>query len=102
LFRRALAIDEDSIGADHEEVATDLNNLGVHLFLQRRLPEAETCLARRLRILSRCPGTSPRLRRELQGAISVYGALLTKMGIPQDEIRGRVQELLAGGPTPAP
>jgi hypothetical protein len=40
-LRRALAIDEQSYGPNHPEVATDLNNLAQLLDATNRLVEAE-------------------------------------------------------------
>jgi tetratricopeptide (TPR) repeat protein len=50
LYRRALAIDEHSFGADHPKVATDLNNLASLLWTTNRLGEAEPLLRRALAI----------------------------------------------------
>ena len=50
LMRRALAIDEASFGADHPEVATDLNNLASLLQDTNRLGEAEPLMRRALAI----------------------------------------------------
>jgi tetratricopeptide (TPR) repeat protein len=50
LYRRALAIDEQSYGPDHPEVATDLNNLAELLRDTNRLAEAEPLYRRALAI----------------------------------------------------
>jgi len=50
LFRRALAIDEASLGKDHPEVATALNNLAGLLHATNRLGEAEPLYRRALGI----------------------------------------------------
>jgi hypothetical protein len=50
LMRRALAIDEASFGAEHPDVARDLNNLAQLLKATNRLPEAEPLLRRALKI----------------------------------------------------
>ena len=50
-MRRALAIDEHSYGAEHPNVATDLNNLGQLLQATNRLDEAEPLMRRALAIL---------------------------------------------------
>jgi tetratricopeptide (TPR) repeat protein len=50
LIRRALAIDEASLGADHPRVAIDLNNLAALLQGTNRLAEAETLMYRALAI----------------------------------------------------
>jgi len=50
LMRRALAIDEQSYGPEHPEVATDLNNLAQLLHATNRLSEAEPLMRRALQI----------------------------------------------------
>jgi CHAT domain-containing protein/tetratricopeptide (TPR) repeat protein len=50
LFRRALAIDEKSLGPDHPNFATDLNNLAALLKDTNRLAEAESVIRRALAI----------------------------------------------------
>jgi len=50
LMRRALAIDEKSLGKDHPNVATDLNNLALLLADTNRLAEAEPLMRRALEI----------------------------------------------------
>ncbi len=49
-MRRALAIDEASLGKDHPNVATDLNNLARLLQATNRLGEAEPLMRRALAI----------------------------------------------------
>ena len=49
-MRRALAIDEQSYGAEHPEVASDLNNLAQLLQATNRLAEAEPLMRRALAI----------------------------------------------------
>jgi len=50
LMRRALAIDEKSLGPEHPNVATDLNNLAQLLQATNRLDEAEPLMQRALAI----------------------------------------------------
>jgi tetratricopeptide (TPR) repeat protein len=50
LYRRALTIDEASLGKDHPRVATDLNNLATLLRDTNRLGEAEPLMRRALAI----------------------------------------------------
>ena len=50
LMRRALAIDEDSFGPDHSDVARDLNNLATLLQATNRLEDAEPLMRRALAI----------------------------------------------------
>ena len=49
-MRRALAIDEKSLGPDHPDVARDLNNLAQLLQATNRLSEAEPLMRRALAI----------------------------------------------------
>jgi tetratricopeptide (TPR) repeat protein len=56
LFRRALAIDEQSRGPDHPEVAIRLNNLAVLLRATNRPAEAEPLFRRALAIRERSYG----------------------------------------------
>ena len=49
-MRRALAIDEASFGAEHPNVARDLNNLAQLLQATNRLAEAEPLMRRALAI----------------------------------------------------
>jgi Tetratricopeptide repeat len=50
LLRRALAIDEKSLGPDHPNVARDLNNLARLLKDTNHLSEAEALMRRALAI----------------------------------------------------
>ncbi len=50
-MRRALAIDEASLGTDHPDVATRLNNLATLLIDTNRLAEAEPLMRRAVTIL---------------------------------------------------
>jgi len=50
LMRRSLAIDEQSFGAEHPDVARDLNNLALLLQATNRLAEAEPLMCRALAI----------------------------------------------------
>lgn len=51
-MRRALAIDEQSFGPEHPEVATNLNNLAQLLQDTNRLAEAEPLMRRALDIFT--------------------------------------------------
>ena len=50
LIRRALAIDEQSYGPDHPEVAIPLSNLAALFYRTNRLAEAEPLMRRALAI----------------------------------------------------
>jgi len=56
LYRRALAIREKALGADHLEVARALGGLADLHFLQGRVAEAEAAYARALRITEQALG----------------------------------------------
>ncbi|MCP4661903.1 MAG: tetratricopeptide repeat protein [bacterium] len=56
LRRRALLIDESSFGAEHPNVARDLNNLATLLQDTNRLEEAEPLMRRALLILEESLG----------------------------------------------
>ena len=55
-MRRALAIDEKSVGPDHPNVASDLNNLAQLLQATNRLAEAEPLMRRALAINEKSVG----------------------------------------------
>ena len=63
-MRRALAIDEQSYGKEHPEVATDLNNLAALLQATNRLAEAEPLMRRALAIDEQSYGKEHPERRQ--------------------------------------
>ncbi len=66
LIRRALAIDEQSYGAEHPDVARDLNNLALLLKATNRLAEAEPLMRRALAIDEQSYGAEhPDVARDL-------------------------------------
>jgi tetratricopeptide (TPR) repeat protein len=56
LMRRALCIDENTLGLDHPDVATGFTNLGQLLHTTTRLPEAEPLMRRALSISEKSLG----------------------------------------------
>ena len=73
LMRRALAIDEQSYGPDHPDVAIDLNNLAQLLQATNRLGEAEPLMRRALAIDEqslRCRPSQRRQRPQQPGAVA--------------------------------
>ncbi|MGA8611603.1 MAG: tetratricopeptide repeat protein, partial [Xanthobacteraceae bacterium] len=67
LYRSALAIDEKSLGPDHPNVATDLNNLALLLQDTNRLVEAEPLMRRALAIDEKSYGPDhPNVAPDLQ------------------------------------
>src|SRR5208337_309288 len=70
LYRRALAIDEQSYGPDHPTVAIRLNNLAQPLQATNRLAEAEPLLRRALAIDKKSYGLDhPDVARDLNLAV---------------------------------
>ncbi|WP_291991823.1 tetratricopeptide repeat protein [Candidatus Accumulibacter sp. ACC003] len=66
LMRRALAIDEQSLGAEHPDVARDLNNLAQLLQATNRLADAEPLMRRALAIDEQSFGAEhPNVARDL-------------------------------------
>ncbi len=93
LMRRALAIDEASFGADHPNVAIDLNNLARLLQATNRLAEAEPLMRRALAAFIENLGTKhPSSNTVGRNCI----ALLQAMGRTGDEIREELASLIAG------
>jgi len=85
LYRRALAIDENSYGPDHPNVARDLNNLAGLLQATNRLVEAEPLMRRALAIDENSYGSDhPDVARDLNNLA----------GLLWDTNRGAVAEPL--------
>ncbi|MBM4048621.1 MAG: tetratricopeptide repeat protein, partial [Planctomycetes bacterium] len=92
LMRRALAVDEKSLGPDHPNVARDLNNLAQLLKAANRLGEAEPLIRRHVVIFRKFRESTGHEHPHMKAAIRNYTALLKAMGLPEEEIRRRVQE----------
>jgi len=74
-MRRALAIDEQSFGQDHPEVATDLNNLAQLLQATNRMAEAEPLMRRALAIDEKSFGKDhPDVARDLNNLAQLLQA----------------------------
>ena len=83
LMKRALAIDEASYGAEHPNVARDLNNLAQLLKDTNRLAEAEPLMKRALNLsLSSLGNEHPNTRTVMEN----YVILLQIMGKAESEI----------------
>ena len=93
-MRRALAIDERSYGANHPEVAIHLNNLGQLLKATNRLAEAEPLMRRMVTIFFAFSSQTGHTHPHLQAAIGNYEGLLREMGMTDDEIEQRINELI--------
>ena len=93
LMRRALAIDENSFGTDHPEVAKVLNNLARLLQATNRLAEAEPLMRRHLEIFLKFTRATGHPHQHLQDAAGNYIGLLTAMGCTEDEALRKLREL---------
>jgi hypothetical protein len=98
LFRRALAIDEKSLGPDHPNVARDLSNLAGLLSASNRLAEAEPLSRRHLRIFAEFGHRTGHEHPHFRVAINKYAGLLSAMGLSQGAIGARVRSAIEGEP----
>jgi Tetratricopeptide repeat len=87
LLRRALAIDERSFGADHPEVATDLNNLASLLQATNRLGEAEPLMRRAVAIPFGFTRRTGHQHPNLQVGLANLRGLLEALGRPEADIQ---------------
>jgi hypothetical protein len=90
LMRRALAIDEQSFGAAHPNVARDLNNLAQLLQATNRLAEAEPLMRRALAIFVVSLGADHPNSQTVAGN---YAAVLKEMGLGEEEVLERFRSL---------
>jgi nephrocystin-3 len=95
LMRRGLAIDERSFGPDHPNVALDLSNLTHLLQGANRLAEAEPLMRRQLEILLKFTCATGHQHPHLLDAVNTYAGLLHQMGMSQEQVREKVEDLLA-------
>jgi tetratricopeptide (TPR) repeat protein len=95
LLRRALAIDERSLGPDHPSVARDLNNLAVLLRATNRLAEAEPLMRRVVQIFAAFTRATGHPHPHLEAAFANYRALLQASGWSEAQIETVVAELRA-------
>ena len=94
LMRRALAIDESSFGADHPEVAGDLNNLAQLLKDTNRLAEAEPLMRRAVIAILNFTRKTGHEHPHLSQVLGNYAGLLAEMGLPEEEVQARLNSLL--------
>ncbi|HWF61426.1 MAG TPA: tetratricopeptide repeat protein [Nitrospira sp.] len=92
LMRRALVIDEASYGAEHPNVAIDLNNLARLLQATNRLGEAEPLMRQMVEILLTFTHVTSHPHPHLQAAINYIG-LLEAMGRRPEEISATLNVL---------
>ena len=93
LYRRALAIDEKIFGLEHPDVARDLNNLALLLYLSNRIEEAEPLYRRMLNILFQFASTTGHQHPHLQDAINDYSRLLMQMGFTRQQVLVRLHTM---------
>ena len=93
LKRRALTIDEKSLGTDHPNVATCLNNLAQLLQATDRLAEAEPLMRRMLEIFLKFTRATGHTHPHRQTAAGNYVGLLQAMGCTEDEALRKLREL---------
>ena len=93
LMRRALAIDEASLGPGHLKVAMHLNNLAALLKATNRLSDAEPLRRRHLEMIIQSTAATSYEHPHLSAAIANFSELLEEMGRSQAQIRAQVEEL---------
>jgi len=98
-MRRALAIDEQSFGPDHPNVAIRLNNLAQLLQATHRLAEAEPLMRRSLQIFVTSLGTE---HPNSETVLGNYFSLLQAMGKTEAEILRELASLWEGGESSGP
>jgi hypothetical protein len=96
LMRRALAIDEQSYGPDHPDVAIHLNNLARLLQATNRLGEAEPLMARAVGVLSRFQRSTGHEHAHLRTFVGDYRRLLTMLKLSEPEIVARIRAAREG------
>ena len=96
-MRRALAIDEQSYGTEHPNVAIRLNNLAQLLQATNRLAEAEPLMRRVISIIQKFGEATGYEHPHRRGFIENYRGLLEAMNLSQPEIEAKVREVLRTG-----
>ncbi len=102
MFRRALQITEVSLGPNHPDVATRLNNLASLLLYTDRRRDAEPMFRRALLILLGFLRETGHQHPKLEFAFVVYIAILIALELPEADIRARLASVFdeAGLPRP--
>jgi len=95
LERRALAIDEQSFGPAHPNVAIALNNLATLLQATNRLAEVEPLSRRTVGIVLDFTRSTGHEHPELRKFLNNYAIILADLGHSEAEIRAQRQALLA-------
>jgi tetratricopeptide (TPR) repeat protein len=93
LYRRALAIWENSLGPDHPNVASALNNLARLLKATNRFAEAEPLMRRALAIRVKFSRDSGHVHPHLQDTVNGYAGLLEEMDMTQEQVLAKLREM---------
>jgi hypothetical protein len=94
LYHRALAIDEQSYGPDHPDVAAHLNNLALLQRATNRLDEAEPLARRGLRILIEFRHRTGHEHPNFDAGLANYRDLLEALGKTPYQIERQLHELV--------
>ena len=94
-MRRALAINEHNLGAEHSEVARNLNNLALFLHATDRSDEAEQLLRRAVKIGFKLPRVGGHAPASLKNYIRNFSELLRAMGRSETEITEQLRTMEA-------
>ncbi len=89
-----MAIDEQSYGPDHPNVARDLNNLAQLLKATNRLAEAEPLMRRHVVIFRKFGQATGYEHPHMRTATENYRQLLEALGLSEHQIAARLQEIL--------
>jgi tetratricopeptide (TPR) repeat protein len=93
LLWRALDINEVAYGPMHSEVAICLNNLAELLRVTNCLAEAESLLQRMMSIFKYFNDSTGHEHPHWQAALANYSGLLQDMGLSQEDIKRRLQDV---------
>src|SRR5262249_17006516 len=95
LMRRALAIDEQSFGRDHPNVAIDLNNLASLLQDTNRLAEAEPLSRRSLVIALQFKRRTGQEHPSFRSGLATYRSIRKELGHSEADIQVELNTLLS-------
>jgi tetratricopeptide (TPR) repeat protein len=94
-FRRALEIDENRLGQDHPIVAKDLDSLALLLQDTKRFSEAELHSRRAVEILLKFAQSTSYTHSDQKLYINNYRIFLKAMGLRDEQVRQKLESLLA-------
>ncbi len=92
-MRRALAIDENSFGPDHPDVAIDLNNLALLLKATNRLADTEPLMRRALSIFLDFTRRTGYEHPHLSTVEGNYEGILKALGQSEEDIDAALRKL---------